>query len=168
MPTLQGRMHSIASWPPLIYFVLGVVGLIFWAGGTSIQVLTSEAWMQGQSVGHISFAPFGQIFDFVSGKLPDDMLVPFCFAWGVQFALIIASIGIEMPRYPAWRYYGSWGLIILLIGINSCGDYQFSATYGMWGQLGFTVVILFLTFFVGLLSVMAFLHGVKMLRSAEA
>lgn len=161
------RAKMIASWPPLIYFVLGAILGIFWLGGTSIQVLTSEAWMKNQAVGHFSLSPFYEIYLFVTGMLPDSELVPFCFAWGVQLALIVASIGIELPKHPTWRYYGAWGLTILLIGVNSCGDWQYSTAYGQWGQLGFTVVILFLTFFCGLLAILAVMHGVKVWRAGQ-
>ena len=42
------RIAHVATWPPLVYFLLGFVCLGMWAAGTSIQVQTSEAWIRGQ------------------------------------------------------------------------------------------------------------------------
>jgi hypothetical protein len=129
-----------------------------WALGTSVQVLTSEAWMMGQTMNQINFTAFGQLWDAVRGQLSPDMLVPFMFGWGVQFALIVASIGIELPPYPRWRYYLAWVSVIGLIGVNSCGDFSSSAKYGFWGQCGFTFTIFFVTFCMLLFAIMAFKH----------
>ena len=161
------RATQVASWPPLVYFLLGLVCLGFWGAGTSVQVQTSEAWIMGEHVTSIpTLATFLQIWKFFSGTLPATFVVPFTFAWGVQLALIIASVGIELPKYPKWRYYLSWGVVLLLIGVNSAGDYQYSGPYGFWGQAGFTLVILFVTFCLGLLAVMCFIHGFQKLTHA--
>jgi hypothetical protein len=152
-------LSSVAQWPPLVYVALGIVLSCVWALGTSVQVLTSEAWMMGRKLSEINFNAFGQLWDVAHGSLPPEMYVPFAFGWGVQFALIVASVGIELPRYPAWRYWLSWFAIIGLIGINSCGDFAASAEYGFWGQCGFTLTILFITFCMGLFAIMAFKHA---------
>ena len=57
-------------------------------------------------------------------------------------------------------------LVILLIGVNSCGDYVYSWQYGFWGATGFTLVVLFVTFCAGLLAVMCFMHAVEKMKSA--
>jgi len=88
---------QVATWPPLVYVLLGLVLLGVWALGTSVQVLTSEAWMLGTPMKRIDFTAFGQLWQAVSGHLPPEMLVPFMFGWGVQFALIVASIGAVVP-----------------------------------------------------------------------
>lgn len=155
MQTLIG----VAQWPPLVYVILGIVLSGIWALGTSVQVLTSEAWMMHQQMNQIDFTAFGQLWDAASGRLPSDMLVPFTFGWGVQFALIVASIGIELPSHPRWRYWLAWGAVIGLIGVNSCGDYVSSAKYGSWGQWGFTIVVFFVTFCMLLFAIMAFKHA---------
>lgn len=169
VPAVQHRnlFGHIATWPPLVYVILGLAALLFWAGGTAVQVQTSEAWIMRVPLDHFpSIATFGQIWDFASGKLPVSAIVPFSFAWGVQIALIIASVGVEMPRYPEWRYAVSWSVVILLIAVNSCGDYVYSWQYGFWGATGFTLVILFVTFCAGLLAVMCFMHAAEKMRSA--
>lgn len=158
----KGAAHS---WPPVVYFILGVVCLLMWAGGTAMQVQTSEAWILGAQVKYLpTLSTFLQIWLFITGQLPGDQIVPFGFAWGVQLALIVASVGVEMPKHPKWRYYLSWAVVVVLIGVNSAGDYNYSAQYGGWGQLGFTVVILFVTFCLGLLAIICFTHGFKRMQ----
>ena len=155
----QTIMKNVATWPPLVYVVLGCVLLGIWALGTSVQVLTSEAWILHQSMTQINFTAFGQLWQALNGKLPGDMLVPFAFGWGVQFALIVASIGLELPRYPVWRYWLAWIAVGGLVIINSCGDFFSSSDYGFWGQCGFTLVIFFITFCMLLFAIMAFMHA---------
>lgn len=165
----QGRgmqaLMNVAQWPPLVYVGMGVALGGVWALGTSVQVLTSEAWMMGDSMNQINFTAFGQLWQAVTGKLPTEMLVPFMFGWGVQFALIVASIGIELPRVPVWRYYLAWGAVILLICVNSCGDFVSSSKYGIWGQLGFTGTVFFVTFCMLLFCIMAFKHAWQVMHS---
>jgi hypothetical protein len=115
--------------------------------------------MMERRLSEINFNAFGQLWDAGHGNLPPEMYVPFAFGWGVQFALIVASVGIELPRHPAWRYWLSWTAILGLIGINSCGDFAASSEYGFWGQCGFTLTILFITFCMGLFAIMAFKHA---------
>jgi len=157
-------LGNVAQWPPLVYFILGVVCLGFWGAGTSIQVLTSQSWILGQELEQVSFSPFGQIIDFISGNLKAEIVVPFGFAWGVQLALVVTSIGIELPRRPAWRYWSAVGATFVLIGANSCGDFFSSAKYGLWGQLGFTAAILFLTFCMLLFAIMSFKRAFELMN----
>ena len=165
----QGRMGflgTVAHWPPLVYVVMGLALGGIWALGTSVQVLTSEAWMMGKSMRQIDFTAFGQLVQAIRGQLDPDMLVPFMFGWGVQFALIVTSIGIELPPHPQWRYWLAWIATIGLIGVNSCGDYASAAQYGTWGQLGFTLVIFFVTFCMLLFAIMAFKHAWAVMRQS--
>jgi hypothetical protein len=161
---LNGMEKTTHVHPPIVYFLLGCVCLGFWALGTSAQVLTSEAWMMREPLQSISFTAFGQLYDAVKGKLGADMLVPFFFGWGVQLALTVSSIGIELPRYPRWRFYLAAGSSIVLIFANSCGDWSSSEKYGFWGQCGFTAVIFFLTFVMMLFAVMAFKKAWSLLK----
>ena len=132
--------HPLQS---LLYVIIGLGTLGIWALGTSVQVLTSEAWMMHESMSQIDFSAFGQLWQALRGQLLPEMYVPFIFGWGVQFALIVASVGIELPRHPAWRFYLAWIVVIFLIGVNSCGDFVSSSQYGIWGQCGFTLVVFF-------------------------
>lgn len=161
-------MGNVANWPPAFFCVLGVVLLGIWALGTSVQVLTSEAWMMGRAMKQIDFTAFGQLIDAVTGHLLPDRYVPFMFGWGVQFALIVASVGIELPRHPAWRYWLSWLAVGGLIVINSCGDFASSSQYGVWGQLGFTLVVFFITFCMLLFSIIAFKHAWTLMKMKVA
>jgi len=145
--------------PPLVYLGLGLVTGGFWALGTSVQVLTSEAWMMHKTMDHISFNAYGQLWDACHGNLPGNMIAPFFFGWGVQLALIVASVGIEVPQKPAWRYWLAAGSCTVLIIANSCGDFASTAEYGFWGQLGFSAVIFFLTFVMMIFTIMAFRHA---------
>lgn len=155
---------SIDFLPPVVLIPLGIIVLFFWFAGTSVQVLTSEAWFAHTSVSPFSLVlTFQQIGQFVSGRMTWEQLFPFIFAWGVQFALILTSIGIEMPRHPAWRFWTAWAISIGLIVINSCGDYQTTAPYGGWSQIGFTIVLLFVTFCLGLLAITCFVHAYRKL-----
>lgn len=164
----QGRgmqmLGSVAHWPPLVYVILGIALGGVWTLGTSVQVLTSEAWMLHKEMRQIDFTAFGQLWNAVTGHLTPEMLVPFIFGWGVQFALIVASIGVELPRHPAWRYYLAWVAVIGLIAVNSCGDYASSSHYGFWGQTGFTIVVFFITFCMLLFAIMAFKHAWSVMR----
>ncbi len=150
---------GVAHWPPLVYVIMGVALSAVWALGTSVQVLTSEAWMMHQPMHAINFTAFGQLWQAVTGQLPTEMFVPFTFGWGVQFALIVASIGIELPPHPRWRYYLAWTAVIGLICVNSCGDFVSSAVYGIWGQCGFTLVVFFITFCMLLFAIMSFKYA---------
>lgn len=158
------KLAQVAQWPPLVYVLLGLVCSGICALGTSVQVLTSEAWIMRVSMRQIDFSAFGQLIDAISGRLPTSMLVPFIFGWGVQFALIVTSAGVELPPHPRWRYITAWVVSIGLVIINSCGDYASSSAYGFWGQLGFTCVILFITFVLGLLAIMCFMHAWQLLK----
>lgn len=155
---------QVAQWPPLVYVLIGIALMLVWALGTSVQVLTSEAWMMGKKLDQINFSAFGQLWQAMSGQLPTDRYVPFTFGWGVQFALIVASIGIELPPHPRWRYWTAWVAVFGLIVVNSCGDFFSSAEYGTGGQIGFTLVILFITFCMLLFAIMAFRHAWSLMR----
>jgi len=157
----MGIASAVAHWPPLVYVALGSVLSVIWALGTSVQVLTSEAWMMHQDLDKISFNAFGQLWDACHGQLPAEMLVPFIFGWGVQFALIISSVGIELPPHPRWRYWAARIVTVGLVIVNSCGDFYSSTKYGTWGQWGFTLVIFFITFCMLLFAIMAFMHAWK-------
>jgi len=154
------QMNKVSgTQPPLVYFGLGLICGGFWALGTSVQVLTSEAWMMGDTLNKISFNAFGQLWDAAQGHLPGNMLVPFLFGWGVQMALVVSSVGVELPKKPAWRWWLAAGSCAVLIIANSCGDFASSVQYGFWGQCGFTTVIFFLTFVMMLFTIMAFKHA---------
>jgi hypothetical protein len=161
-------LGTVAHWPPLVYVILGIALGGIWALGTSVQVLTSEAWMMGKSLSAIDFTAFGQLIQAARGQLPTEMLVPFAFGWGVQFALIVASIGVELPRHPQWRFWLATIAVIVLIAVNSCGDYVSSSQYGFWGQVGFTAVIFFITFCMLLFAIMAFKHAWTVMRQQPA
>lgn len=173
MPTRRAPNHhkgwqllsGVAHWPPLVYVILGAALIGVWALGTSTQVLTSEAWMMHQSMKQINFTAWSQLWQAITGQLPPEMYVPFTFGWGVQFALIVASVGIELPRHPAWRFYLAWIAVIGLIGVNSCGDYASSSQYGTWGQLGFTLVVFFITFCMLIFAIMALKHAWVVFRA---
>jgi len=167
MSVIGSRFKKAAGWPPLVYVALGLALSAVWALGTSVQVLTSEAWIMHKSMNQIGFTAFGQLFDACSGNLAPDMWIPFTFGWGVQFALIVASIGIELPRDPEWRYWLAWGAILGLIAVNSCGDFSSSASYGFWGQCGFTLVVFFVTFCMGLFAIMAFKHAWEVMKASR-
>ena len=111
-PNISRQQHLIQQMnkasnvqPPIVYGALGLLCGGFWALGTSVQVLTSEAWITHQSLSTIGFTAFGQLADAVSGKLAPDMWIPFTFGWGVQIALIVAAVGVELPKRPAWRWW---------------------------------------------------------------
>jgi hypothetical protein len=161
-------IRDITHWPPLVYILLGLALGGIWALGTSVQVLTSEAWMMGRQMNQIDFTAFGQLWDALTAHLAPEMLVPFTFGWGVQFALIVASVGIELPPTPRWRYWLAWISVIGLIGVNSCGDFNSSRHYGFWGQCGFTLVIFFITFCMLLFAIMAFMHAWRVMRQQPA
>lgn len=153
----MGKVSS--TQPPLVYLGLGLVCGGFLALGTSVQVLTSEAWMMHRTMDNITFNAYGQLVDVCQGHMPGNMLVPFFFGWGVQLALIVASVGVELPKKPAWRWWLATGSCAVLIIANSCGDFASSASYGFFGQCGFSAVIFFLTFVMAIFTIMAFRHA---------
>lgn len=156
------QIGKALNWPPLVDLIAGVFLLAIWLGGTAVQVLTSEAWFMHSTLTSFNvLAAYQQLWQFVHGDMSPSLLAPFMFAWGTQAALIVASIGIELPRHPEWRYKGAWGLMWVLILVNSAGDFSSTGSYGFWGQLGFTAVVLFATFVVGLLAVMCFVRAVN-------
>jgi hypothetical protein len=139
--------------PPIVYLILGLICLGFWALGTSTQVLTSEAWIMHQTMKNISITAYGQLWSIITTQQTDVPLIPFMFGWGVQLALIVAAIGVELPRKPAWRFRLAAGSSLALIVANSCGDWVGSSDYGFWGQMGFTAVIFFMTFVMLILAI---------------
>ena len=125
---LVNQMNKInRTQPPLVYFGLGLVTGGFWALGTSVQVLTSEAWLLHTRLDQISFNAYGQLWEAIGGHLAGDMLVPFFFGWGVQLALVVSSVGVELPKKPAWRWWLAVGSCAALIIANSWGDFATSA-----------------------------------------
>jgi hypothetical protein len=166
----MGSMDQGQRWPPLVYIVLGFICLGVWLAGTAIQVQTSQAWIAGRELGSYlpTFATFAQIVQFFSGQLPSDLIVPFAFSWGVQGALLVASAGVEFPRRPAWRYWSACILIVALLAVNSAGDWIYSTRYGFWGQMGFTTVVLFMTFFAGFLAIRCFTLASSQMKVAHA
>lgn len=165
---IVNQMNKInGTQPPIVYLLLGLVCLGFWALGTSVQVLTSEAWMMHQTMDKISFNAYGQLWDACQGLLPGKMIVPFFFGWGVQLALIVTSVGVELPRKPEWRWWLAAGSCVVLIVANSCGDFASSAEYGFWGQMGFSAVIFFLTFVMMIFTIMAFKHAFTLARRSQ-
>jgi hypothetical protein len=146
--------------PAFVYLIVGVICLGFWALGTSTQVLTSEAWMMHESMKIMpTVTAYAQLWSLITTQSSDIPLAPFCFGWGVQLALIVTAIGVELPKKPVWRYrLAAWSSAALVIA-NSCGDWAGSAEYGFWGQVGFTAVIFFLTFVMLIFAIMAFKHA---------
>lgn len=153
-------MGKVLQWPPLVDIIVGVALVAVWLGGTAVQVLTSEAWFMHSALTSFNvLSAYQQLWAFVHGDMPINMLAPFMFAWGTQAALIVASIGVELPRHPEWRYKGALALMWLLVAVNSAGDFGSTGAYGFWGQVGFTTAVLFATFVVGLLAVMCFVRA---------
>ena len=159
--------RKAAQWPPLIWFILGIVLSILWLAGTCTEVSTSIAWMTRKPITMTGFTPLSQFVDFFRGTMSPDMLPPFVYAWGVQGAGMVGTFGIELPRYPRWRFYIATLLCIGLIVSNSCGDWESSKEYGFWGQCGFTTVLLFVTFGLGLFAVMAFRHAFSRMKPQQ-
>ena len=157
-------LGNVANWPPLVYVTLGFALGGIWALGTSVQVLTSEAWMMHTSMDQINFTAWGQLWDAIWGHLSPGMYVPFTFGWGVQFAMIVASVGVELPRDPAWRFWLATLAVTGLIFVNACGDWNSSSQYGFWGQAGFTLVVFFITFCMLLFFIMAFMHAWHLMK----
>jgi hypothetical protein len=155
--------------PPWAFLIPCGLCIVFCLIGTSVQVQTSEAWMAQVATTSVpTLSTFVQVMQFVQGKLPDSLIVPFIFAWGTQVALIVGSFGIELPKLPAWRFYGSWILIGLMVFINGAGDWNYSSSYGAWGQAGFCVAIMFLTFVCGFLAIVCFMHAIRKMAAAPA
>src|SRR6516164_7681249 len=74
---LVNQMNKVQSTqPPLVYAALGLITGGFWALGTSVQVLTSEAWMMKATMDKVSFNAYGQLWDACQGHLPGHMLIP--------------------------------------------------------------------------------------------
>jgi hypothetical protein len=151
--------------PPIVYLILGVICLGFWTLGTSTQVLTSEAWMMQESMKIIpTVTAYGQLWDIIFVHKSDIPLIPFMFGWGVQLALIVSAVGVELPRKPVWRFrLAAWSSAGLIIA-NSCGDWAGAAEYGFFGQVGFTAVIFFLTFVMLIFAINAFKHAWTLAR----
>jgi hypothetical protein len=169
--TVNGSSSRAQQLPPIALFVIGSVCLIVWLGGTSVQVVTSESWMlhaPSMLNGLSPFTAYIQMWHFIQGQLPSTLTIPFIFAWGVQAASLLASIGLELPHDPAWRFYLSIAAFILLIGVNSSGDFQSAAQYGGWGQLGFTVAVLFVTFLVGFCAILAIARAIRLMRAGSS
>lgn len=110
---------------------------------------------------------FMQVGYMVHGQLDPSYVVPFIFATAVQIALLIGSFGLELPKEPAWRHNCAYGLIVLMILINGCGDWQYASPYGFWGQAGFSIAIMFLTAACGFFAIVCFMHGLRKMQAAS-
>jgi hypothetical protein len=178
--------HAWVTNHPIVYFIIGAIVLFFWAWANLMQIQTSEAWMLQQQVG-LSLTPhfelLGQLTAFWAGKLTPAQQIADSWGWGVQIFLLVCSIGIERPQMFFHKKYNAnidisasvsrsanrrasifWALSIFLIVLNSIADFNYSGTVGFWGQVGFCIVTLGMSFYFGLLGfqmIAAGLHGMK-------
>jgi hypothetical protein len=151
------------NWPAWGHLIAAGVALTVWFAGTSVQVETSEAWIASaltktQISATIAehFSVFGQIGAFWAGGLDHYQVVSYLFAWGTQAALILFSIGVDLPAhtkgYKARSQVFIW-TCILLIALNSLGDWFYSGDFGFWGQCGFVLALFVTTFCFGYVAI---------------
>lgn len=159
------------NWPAWGYFLVGGIALVVWLGGTAAQVQTSEAWMAQDNVTSLlapHFSIYLQLTAFWNGGLNQKQLVSYVFGWAVQAALILFSIGLDLPqqtRGQQWRSgLFSWACAGLIL-INSMGDWYYSSNFGFWGQLGFAFSLFICTFCFGYVAIWAVHRGLRALRA---
>lgn len=170
--------HIKADLPAIAYFVGGLAALTGWLAGTSVQIWTSEMWMlsaTGVNVNGSTLRPhFEVLLQFIAfwgGGLTQEQIVPYCFGYACQLALIAFSIGMELPKTsPAAKKrstFFAWACLGLVV-INSIGDAFYARNYGFLGAVGFALGMIFMTFCCGLLAVIAFQHGAAAWKRASA
>jgi hypothetical protein len=156
-----------------VYFIGGAICAFLWLGATSIQIYTSEEWLLGVRAGNAlspHFSVLAQITTFWTGQLTTDQLVSYTFAWCVQAALLACSIGMELPRHtPAARRRANicTFMCVVMVTINSLGDFAYDDHLGVWGHAGFTGAVFFGTFFLGIVATWLFMTGIRLSRGTS-
>ena len=167
-PIVANALKQASShWPAWGYLVTAAIALVVWLGGTAVQVQTSESWISQTRISAVlqpHFSIFGQLSLFWSGGLTQVQVVAYLFGWGVQAALILFSLGIDLPQHTVGAKRRSalfsWACAGLIL-INSMGDWYYSATFGFWGQLGFSFALFITTFCFGYVAVWALHRGFR-------
>ena len=146
------------NWPAWGYLVSAGIAFGVWLGGTAVQVQTSEDWFSSalgvKPTGTMQphFSVFNQIALFWNGGLDTQHVPPFMFAWAVQAALVLFSIGVDLPAHTKGHMIRSRLFIASCIGLiitNSLGDWYYSEAFGHWAQLGFVLALFVSTFCFG-------------------
>lgn len=148
--TGQARGSSV---PPIGLVVIGLLALAGWGWGNLVQMQTSEAFILGGGAIDLGFhwQLLMQPVDFLKGTLSPNMIKAATWAWGLNILLLICSVGIEHARihhkHSGWFKTGA----VVLLALNSWADFQYgSLGTGLWGQLAFAGMTLFMSFFFGL------------------
>lgn len=162
-PAMRGQMPKVHEWP-LTYVIAGLVVLLFGMFGWSIQLTTSELWFSG-APGSVSLAPhfgiFGQLLDIWNGNLSGMGLEGAAWSYGVQAIVVACSIGLEFPKnHKGWDIFFA-GLIVVALILDSVSDFAYNAGGGVLQQIGFTVIILAMSFGPGKFGIHYIVKGIR-------
>jgi len=166
-----GAAQQKTTLPPYAYFIAGALAGVVYIGATAVQLQTSELWIEtaisGAKVTDAlmpHFSVFTQVFAFWYGGLTQEQVVPYIVAWGIQAALVLFSIGLEVPHVGRGRAELFGSACLVMIVVNSLGDWNYASMYGFWGQVGFTGALFVMTFCFGFASILAVARGIAVMR----
>jgi hypothetical protein len=161
--------HSMVTHSPIVWGLVGLLGLGFAFAITLVQVQTNEAFMVGgvaSLLPHISIV--GQIWDLVHGQMEPDMIEAASFGWCVWIVTFMSALGTEKALHTVhiefnngikfssslsnnaqWRARFSFFLFVALTVLNTWTDIVFAPTLVWWKGLLFAIAQFTVTFYVG-------------------
>lgn len=129
----MNRLHQRIGSSPLILAFLGILVLVFWACGTTVQIQTSEYLAMGANarVAGVAWGVLMQPWLMVSGQAPVLYSTAWEYAWVVEVVTLVFALALAVaifkisevnPTLGKWFVICGAGLILL----NGYADYSSS------------------------------------------
>lgn len=127
------RLHKKLGSSPLMLCGLGVLALILWAAGTTVQIQTSEYLAQGSAI-RVATVEWGVLIQpwlLISGQAPIAVATSWVYAWVVELVTLVFALALSVavakiasvnPHLSKWFVLISIALILL----NGWADYSSS------------------------------------------
>lgn len=127
------RLHHKLGSSPIICFLLGVLALILWLAGTTVQIQTSEYLALGAQtrLAGVAWGVWLQPYLLLAGQAPIQYATAWEYAWVVELITLVFSLVLSVavvkiasvnPHLAKWFVLGALALILL----NSWADYSSS------------------------------------------
>lgn len=147
--------------------VIGFILIGFWLVMTLLQVQTNEAFLLGGGAVsfHADWAVLMQPVQFVLGSLPTSMAEATAFGWGIELFFLIFIIGYEIAHSAVSeankdlaKFFKTATYLIVLF--DAYTDFRYGQlASGLWGQIGFAVVVGLIVMFFGTVGLRFLEHG---------
>lgn len=127
------RLHKKLGSSPLLNFLLGGFVLLFWAGGSVVQVQTSEYLALGSHlrVAGVAWNVLLQPYLILSGQAPIQFVTAWLYGWIVEIVTLVFALALSQAvvKISTVNPHLGKGFIIfgaLLIILNGWADYTSS------------------------------------------